>query len=152
GKTMRRTMRRLRAEAFHRLHAGDGILVLINAWDAASGRLFERAGSPGIATTSAGRAWSLGYSGGGQGSARELVEACACIGRAVTSPVSVDIERGYGRAPAEVSETVRALLELGVVGINIEDGVAPGMKELVEPGVLAEKISAISAVDDRGHA
>src|SRR5262249_665884 len=85
-------------------------------------------------------------SDGEQLSARELVEACARICRVVTAPVSVDIERGYGRTPAEVSATVRALLELGVVGINIEDGLAPGAKELAPPSVLTEKISAIRAV------
>jgi 2-methylisocitrate lyase-like PEP mutase family enzyme len=143
---MQRTIQQERAKAFHRLHAGDGILVLVNAWDAASARIFEQAGSPAIATTSAGMAWSLGYSDGEQVSVRELVEACARICRVVTAPVSVDIERGYGQTPAEVSATVRALLELGVVGVNIEDGVTPGATELVPPGVLTEKISAIRAV------
>jgi len=122
------------------------MLVLVNAWDAASARLFEQAGSPAIATTSAGMAWSLGYSDGEQVSARDLLEACARICRVVTAPVSVDIERGYGRTPAEVSATVRALLELGVVGINIEDGLTPGAKELAPPSALTEKISAIRAV------
>ncbi|HEU0175451.1 MAG TPA: isocitrate lyase/phosphoenolpyruvate mutase family protein [Blastocatellia bacterium] len=149
---MRRTIQRQRAEAFHRLHAGDGILVLINAWDAASARLFEQAGSPAIATTSAGMAWSLGYSDGEHVSAPELLEACARICRVVTAPVSVDIERGYGRTPAEVSTTVRALLELGVVGINIEDGLTPGTKEIAPPSVLAEKISAIRAVAEEAGA
>jgi 2-methylisocitrate lyase-like PEP mutase family enzyme len=143
---MQRTIQRQRAEAFHRLHEGDGILALVNAWDAASARLFEQSGSPAIATTSAGMAWSLGYPDGEQIGARDLLEACARICRVVTAPVSVDIERGYGRTLAEVSETVRALLELGVVGINIEDGLAPGAKELVPPSVLTEKISAIRAV------
>ena len=49
---MQRTTQQERAEAFHRLHTGDGILVLVNAWDAASARLLEQAGSPAIATTS----------------------------------------------------------------------------------------------------
>jgi 2-methylisocitrate lyase-like PEP mutase family enzyme len=146
GKSLQRTIRQQRAEAFHRLHAGDGILALVNAWDAASARLFEQAGSPAIATTSAGMAWSLGYSDGEQVSAREFVEACARICRVVMAPVSIDIERGYGRTPAEVSATVRALLDLGVVGINIEDGLAPSAKELAPPSVLTEKISAIRAV------
>ncbi len=143
---MQRTIQQERAEAFHRLHAGDGVLVLVNAWDAVSARLFEQAGSPAIATTSAGMAWSLGYSDGQQVSVREFVEACARICRVVAAPVSVDIERGYGQTPAEVSVMMRALLELGVVGINIEDGVTPGTTELVPPNILTEKISAIRAV------
>jgi 2-methylisocitrate lyase-like PEP mutase family enzyme len=148
---MRRTTQQERAEAFHRLHTDAGILVLVNAWDAASARLFGEAGSPAIATTSAGMAWSLGYSDGEEVSLRELLEACARISRVVTSPVSVDIERGYGRTPAEVSATVRDLLELGVVGINIEDGLIPGTNELAPPDTLIEKISAIrAAAEDVG--
>jgi 2-methylisocitrate lyase-like PEP mutase family enzyme len=143
---MRQFTQQERAEDFHRLHTDGGILVLVNAWDAASARLFEQAGSPAIATTSAGMAWSLGYPDGEQVSLRELLEACARICRVVTAPVSVDIERGYGQTPAEVSATVRALLELGVVGINIEDGLRPGTKELAQPHTLTEKISAIRAV------
>jgi 2-methylisocitrate lyase-like PEP mutase family enzyme len=143
---MQRTTQQERAEAFHRLHTGDGILVLVNAWDAASARLLEQAGSPAIATTSAGVAWSLGYSDGEQVSARELIDACARICRVVTAPVSVDIERGYGRTPTEVAATARALLELGVVGINIEDGLTPGANELAPPDILTEKIAAIRAV------
>src|SRR5262245_19893935 len=70
---MQQNTQQERAEAFHRRHAGDGIIVLVNAWDAASARLLEQAGSPAIATTSAGVAWSLGYSDGEQVSARELI-------------------------------------------------------------------------------
>jgi 2-methylisocitrate lyase-like PEP mutase family enzyme len=143
---MGRSTQQERAEAFHRLHTDGGILVLVNAWDAASARLFEQAGSPAIATTSAGVAWSLGYPDGEQLSLRELLEACARICRVVTAPVSVDIERGYGQTTAEVSATVRALLALGVVGINIEDGLTHDKKELAPPDNLIERISAIRQV------
>lgn len=143
---MNRTSQQKRADLFHRLHSGDEMLVLVNAWDAASAKLFEQAGSSAIATTSAGMAWTLGYSDGEQIPPRELLDACARICRVVTVPVSVDFERGYGRTPAEVSETVRALLDLGVVGINIEDGLTPGTMELASPNAMAENISAIRAV------
>ncbi|MBO0722622.1 MAG: isocitrate lyase/phosphoenolpyruvate mutase family protein, partial [Blastocatellia bacterium] len=103
-----------KAEAFHRLHSENRILILINAWDAASARIIEEAGSQAIATTSAGMAWALGYSDGEQVGLRELLEACARICRVVTTPVSVDIEQGYGKTPDEVAATVRSLLELGV--------------------------------------
>src|SRR5262249_48002071 len=143
---MQLMLQRERAEEFHRLHASDKTLVLVNAWDAASAKLFEQAGAPAIATTSAGLAWSLGYSDGERMNRRELIQACERICPVVRAPVSVDIERGFGRTPAEVCETARAMLELGVVGVNIEDGVASGTTELVPPGILAEKISAIRAV------
>ena len=49
--------------------------------------------------------------------ARRIVQATAL-------PISIDIESGYGTGAEEVAETVRALLEVGVVGCNIEDGLA----------------------------
>ena len=47
---------------FRSLH--DDFLVLPNAWDAGSARLFESLGAPAIATTSAGVAWARGYPDG----------------------------------------------------------------------------------------
>jgi 2-methylisocitrate lyase-like PEP mutase family enzyme len=143
---MRRVTQQERAEAFHRLHAADRVLVLVNAWDAASARIVEQAGSPAVATTSAGIAWALGYADGEQVEAREMIRACERICRVVNVPVSVDIERGFGGTTAEVCATVRAFLEMGVVGVNIEDGVLPGSDALAPPDILAERIVAIRVV------
>lgn len=140
------TLQQERAIEFHRLHSGENPLILVNAWDAASARLIEQSGSPAIATTSAGLAWSLGYPDGEQMNKHELIQVCERICRVVTVPVSVDIERGFGRTPAEVCETVRALIDSGVVGVNIEDGFGSGMTELIPPDILAERISAIRVV------
>ena len=52
-----------KAENFRNLHHGS-ILILPNAWDAASAKMFERAGFDAIATTSAGVASSYGYPDG----------------------------------------------------------------------------------------
>src|SRR5262245_50655945 len=64
------------------------MLVLVSAWDAAGARRCEQAGSPAMATSIAGRAWSHGYSDGEAVSVRDLVEACARICRVVTAPVA----------------------------------------------------------------
>ena len=53
-----------KAEAFRKLHDRSKILVLPNAWDAASAKIFESAGFPAIGTTSSGVANSLGYPDG----------------------------------------------------------------------------------------
>jgi 2-methylisocitrate lyase-like PEP mutase family enzyme len=131
------------------LHAnGAKPLVLVNAWDAASARLLERAGSSVIATTSAGMAWSLGHADGEQLPVDELVAACARICRVAGGrlPVSVDIERGYGRDADEVCALVRTLIGLGVVGLNIEDGVMPETRRLRPPQDLCERIAALRAL------
>lgn len=137
---------RVRAERFHQLHAGPEPLVLPNAWDVASARVIEQAGAKAIATTSAGMAWSLGYPDGEQMPTQELLAACQRICRAVTAPVSIDIERGYGRDAQDTGSLVDALIQLGVVGINIEDGVMPGTRDLAHPSLLSERIACARAV------
>ena len=133
-----------RAKRFRELHQGQP-LVLVNAWDAGSARLLESCGALAIATTSAAMAWSLGYADGERLPVNELINACQRICRVVSVPVSVDIERGYGQTPAEIPAILRALLDIGVVGINIEDGIDRSTGKLHEAGVLAERIAAIRA-------
>ncbi|HXN87309.1 MAG TPA: isocitrate lyase/phosphoenolpyruvate mutase family protein, partial [Candidatus Binataceae bacterium] len=55
---------REKAELFRKLHDRSRILVLPNAWDVASAKIFEAAGFPAVATTSSGVANSLGYPDG----------------------------------------------------------------------------------------
>lgn len=143
---MERAIQQQRAATFHQFHTDDNVLVLVNAWDAASARVIEQAGSPAIATTSAGIAWSLGYSDSEQLSAHELIAACERICRVATTPVSVDIERGYGKTLEEVGATVRSLIDIGVVGINIEDGVTADTGKMASPDILAERISFIRKI------
>ncbi|MGB6143358.1 MAG: isocitrate lyase/phosphoenolpyruvate mutase family protein, partial [Rhodanobacter sp.] len=113
------------AQAFRRLHDRSRVLLLPNAWDALSARLFARRGFAAVATTSAGVAWSLGYADGEQAPLDEVLAAVARIVRAAEVPVTVDIETGYGETPAEVAATVQSVIAAGAVGINIEDGM-PG--------------------------
>ncbi|MEP7042160.1 MAG: isocitrate lyase/phosphoenolpyruvate mutase family protein [Dokdonella sp.] len=138
-----------RARHFHRLHDSGQLLVLPNVWDAASARIVEEAGAKAIATTSAGIAWSLGHADGEQLPLQELIAACRRIGRVVAAPLSVDIERGYGQTPADVAAVVGALLEFGVVGVNIEDGVDTGASTLTPASVLGERIAAIRTTAER---
>jgi 2-methylisocitrate lyase-like PEP mutase family enzyme len=136
------TQQREQAERFHALHRPGTILVLANAWDAASARSFERAGFPAIGTSSAALAWSLGRRDGEQLDRAELVGAVARLCRAVAVPVTVDVERGFGATVEAVCATVAALADAGAVGINIEDGMA-------EPEVLAERVGALRAAAAR---
>ena len=98
-----------------------GRLLLPNAWDAASARIFEEAGFTAIGTTSAGIAYAEGYRDAEQIDRGAMVRAIAKIARAVSVPVSADIEGGYGPSPADVAQTVGDVLEVGAVGINLED-------------------------------
>ncbi|PYX67830.1 MAG: carboxyvinyl-carboxyphosphonate phosphorylmutase, partial [Acidobacteria bacterium] len=61
------------------MHHGPKILLLPNAWDVASARIFEEAGFGAIATTSAGVAFTLGYPDGERISRSEMLARVALI-------------------------------------------------------------------------
>jgi 2-methylisocitrate lyase-like PEP mutase family enzyme len=130
------------AETLRRLHHGPPILVLPNAWDAASARLFEAEGFPALATTSAGVSAALGYPDGGVVPPREMIEAVARIVRAVRVPVTADIEHAYATTPSDVAEIVLRVVAAGAVGINLEDCV-PGAAQLEAVTLQTDKIAAI---------
>ncbi|MDB5734648.1 MAG: isocitrate lyase/phosphoenolpyruvate mutase family protein [Alphaproteobacteria bacterium] len=126
-------------EQVARLRALHGdMLVLPNAWDAASARMAQEAGGAAVATSSAAVAWANGYADG-EGMPRDVVLAATrAVLRVVTVPVTIDSETGYSDDPAAVAAHVLALIELGVAGINLEDGRG-------SPDLLAAKIAAIKA-------
>jgi 2-methylisocitrate lyase-like PEP mutase family enzyme len=109
-----------RATTFRELHA-NGHLLLPNAWDAASARVFEDAGFPAIGTTSGGIANARGLPDGETIGRARMLEEIRTIVDAVRVPVTADIEAGYGDAPGDVAQTAAAVLDLGVVGVNVED-------------------------------
>jgi 2-methylisocitrate lyase-like PEP mutase family enzyme len=123
-------------EPFRKLHQNTTPIRLPNAWDAASAALFESLGASAIATTSAGVAWTLGYQDGRNLPINEVVAAAARMTRVLRVPLSWDIENGYSDDPKVVAGHVMRLVELGIAGINIEDG--PD-----NPALLASKIDAI---------
>jgi 2-methylisocitrate lyase-like PEP mutase family enzyme len=109
------------AETLRRLHIGGPLLVLPNAWDAASARIFVEAGFAALATTSAGIAFSLGYPDGERIARAEMLAAVTHITSRVAVPVTADMEAGYGATPEAVAETVRGVIAAGAVGMNLED-------------------------------
>ncbi|MFD9796441.1 isocitrate lyase/phosphoenolpyruvate mutase family protein [Streptomyces sp. NPDC059070] len=114
--------------AFRALHHGRAPgdpLILPGPWDAASARVFEEAGFPALATPSAGVAASLGHADG-ETPGDEMFAAVARIVRAVSVPVSADVEGGYGLSPKEL---VGRLLETGAVGCNLEDSAEGALKD-----------------------
>jgi 2-methylisocitrate lyase-like PEP mutase family enzyme len=132
-----------RALQFRQMHTNPPLLVLPNAWDAASARIFEQAGFRAIATTSSGVAASLGYPDGEKISLRMLVETVEHITRVIRCPLTVDIEAGYGGTIAEVLQTVQAVLAAGAVGINIEDSNKRRAEALLDTSYQVELIKAI---------
>jgi 2-methylisocitrate lyase-like PEP mutase family enzyme len=131
-----------KAQDFRELHHGKRILILPNAWDVPSARVFENEGFPAVATSSAGLMVSLGYPDGEVMSRGEFVSAVGRIARVLTVPLSVDIVAGFGTTTKEVLTTVKAILKTGGIGINIED-FAHATKTLYPVDRQVENVKAI---------
>jgi 2-methylisocitrate lyase-like PEP mutase family enzyme len=132
-----------KTEKLRALHHGPEVLVLPNAWDCASARIFEELGFPAIATTSAGVSFSLGYADGQNIPGKEMLAAVSRIAHSVDVPVTADLEGGYG----DIAETAAALLESGAVGLNLEDILGHGPESLAP---IDEQVSRIAAVRQTG--
>lgn len=110
-----------RAETFRALHHRPGVFILPNAWDVPSARVFEDAGFPAVATSSAGVMVSNGYPDGEVMPRRELISVVARIAHRISLPLSADVVAGYGRTTREVATTVERIVQAGAVGVNLED-------------------------------
>ncbi len=122
------------------------MLVLPNAWDAGSARIFVEAGFPALATTSAGIAFSLGLPDGERISRDEMLAAVARITRRISVPITADMEAGYGQTPDAVAETVRRVIDAGAVGMNLEDRMEE--KHLIDFALAVERVRAARQAAD----
>src|SRR3546814_13906648 len=123
------TSQKDKARQFATLHKPGEPLILFNAWDPGSAKVVEEAGARAIATGSWSVAAAFGFEDG-EKLPRELALAnLERIVSAVSLPVTVDLEGGYGRAPAEVAETDR---QSGVSGTSVSVSVDPGGRRLIK--------------------
>lgn len=143
------TTQSTKAELFRSLHRGPKILVLPNAWDVASARIFEEAGVSAIATTSAGVAFTLGYPDGQKIPREEMLAVVARIAARVKLPVTADVESGYGKRPEDAAQTAVEAIQAGAVGVNLEDADHENERALVELPLQLEKIHAVTEAGSR---
>ncbi|MBN9386367.1 MAG: isocitrate lyase/phosphoenolpyruvate mutase family protein [Chitinophagaceae bacterium] len=123
-------------QQFKDLHKSADLFVLPNAWNVASALLFQANGFPAIATSSAAVAGSLGYEDGEQMPFSEYLFIIRRIVSSVQAPVSVDIEMGYGNSTEAIYGNIMQLIDLGVVGINIEDSIIQGGERTLKEAAL----------------
>ncbi len=121
------------------LHRPGNPLVLPNVWDAGSARIVAASGFAAVATSSAAVAEALGYPDGEAAPVEEMLDAAARIARAVSVPVTVDFERGYGLPPAQLVERLAAS---GAVGCNLEDS-QPSTRTLIDAHEQADFLGAV---------
>src|ERR1700693_6232322 len=132
-----------KAEAFRAMHRGARILLLPNAWDAASARVFGEAGFGAVATTSAGIAFTLGYPDGQRISRQEMLAVVGRIARALEVPVTADVEAGYGETPEDAVQTAREVAGTGAVGMNLEDATGDPQRPLLDLTLQVERVKAV---------
>lgn len=145
-------MATLRSTVLSSRSKGDAI-TLPGAFDALSARLIEAAGFEAVYVTGAGLAnSSLGVPDIGLVTATELRDHVARIADAVSIPLVVDADTGFGNA-VNMARTVRQLERAGASALQIEDQVFPKKcghfagKAVIPTGEMVQKIRA--AVDAR---
>lgn len=130
-----------RADAFHALHHEAKPFIVPNPWDVGSARMLEAKGFQALATTSAGFVFASGKREGAL--AREEVLAhCADLVRAVSIPVSADLEDGYGDNLQSVAETYRLAGAAGLAGASIEDARIAAATPLYEAAAAVDRVRA----------
>ncbi len=137
-----------RAIRFRALHAADHPLQLANVWDATSARVLAAAGAAAIGTTSFGVALNNGVWDGERLPLDQMLTVVSSVVSAVGVPVTIDLEAGRGDSPAEVQESVAAVIACGAVGINIEDSIPGRPGALFDASEQAERIAGARAAAD----
>lgn len=127
---------------FHRLHHRDTPLILPNAWDCASAAALVQAGFSAIGTTSLGVAAANGLPDAAAATLGETLDLAAKLAR-LPVPVTIDIESGLGARPDELAAQ---LWEMGVAGVNIEDGRGDHLAD------AAEQVELLRAFKDAAPA
>ena len=130
-----------KAAAFRALHQGPGAFIMPNPYDAGSARLLEGLGFMAFATSSGAAAGVLGRKDGQISRDESLAHARAIV-IATDLPVSADLEKGFGDAPADAALTIRLAGEIGLVGGSIEDSTGNPEKPLFDFSHAVERVAA----------
>ena len=129
-----------RGRRFRALH-DSGTFVIANCWDGGSARILASLGFPALATSSGAAAGTLGRLDHGI-SMEESMAQSKLICSSTTLPVSADLEKGFGDAPAHAAQAIRAAAEAGLVGGSIEDSTGRAADPIFDMALATERIAA----------
>ena len=115
--------------------------MIPNPWDAGSARILAGLGFQALATSSGASAGVLGRRDG-KVTREEALTLARAIVVATDLPVSADLEKGFGDAPAIVAETIRLAAEAGLVSGSIEDATGDKNKPSDNIGHATERVEA----------
>lgn len=144
-------------QAFRRIIAQPGLTLMPGAHDALSARLIEAAGFEVIVAGGyAALGTLLAAPDQGQSNIRDIADHYARICDAVSIPVFVDADTGFGGVH-NVTQAVRMLERAGVAGLFIGDqvfpnrcGYLPGKEVIGTEPMLAKLCAALDARTDEG--
>jgi 2-methylisocitrate lyase-like PEP mutase family enzyme len=129
-----------RAQRFRALHES-GTFVIANCWDGGSARILSTLGFPALATSSGAAAGMLGRLDHGISIDESLANA-RLICDATTLPVSADLEKGFGDAPAATAKAIALAAGTGLVGGSIEDATGRNEAPIFDLGFATERVAA----------
>jgi 2-methylisocitrate lyase-like PEP mutase family enzyme len=138
-----------KAERFLALHHADTPLLMPNAWDPGTAKLFASLGFQATATTSSGHAATLGRLDGGV-TLDEVLEHTAALSAATDIPVSADFENGFADDPAAVAANVTRAAATGLAGCSIEDYSRRADDPIYELGLATERVTAAAEAAHAG--
>src|SRR5499426_3935458 len=130
-----------KAARFRALHEAPGYFVIPNPWDAGSARMLAALGFQALATSSGASAGILGRRDGMVTRDEALAQARGIV-EATDIPVSADLEKCFGDAPAVVAETIRLAAGVGLVGGSVEDATGEKDRPLYDIGQATERVAA----------
>lgn len=128
---------------FKNLHSQDKPLLIANVWDVPSAKIAKELNFKAIGTSSSAIASLLGYQDGEEMAFSELEYMVKRITTNSNLPLSVDLEAGYSRNPKEITNHIKKLASLGVIGINIEDSIIDKNRTLLDATKFAQTLSVV---------
>ena len=129
------------AARFLALHVPGTPLLMPNAWDIGSARLFSELGVGALATTSGGFAATRGRLDGAM-TRQEVLDHTAELAGATDLPLSADLENCFAHDPAGVADTVAAAVAAGVAGCSVEDFSGDADEPIYELAHAADRVRA----------
>ncbi|MEO1513749.1 MAG: isocitrate lyase/phosphoenolpyruvate mutase family protein [Bacteroidota bacterium] len=128
---------------FKDLHRAQEATLICNVWDVESARIAQQLQYDAIGTSSAAIASTLGYEDGEKMSFQELAYIVGRITQSTNIPLTVDLEGGYSRQPDQIVEHIKQLIDMGVVGINLEDSIVREKREILPVTIFSKTLESI---------
>ena len=131
---------------FKELHQQSAPILICNVWDVTSAKAAQKLNFQAIGTSSGAIAAMLGYQDGEEMSFPELAYIVERIIKSTNLPLTVDLEAGYSRVPAEIANNIIQLANLGVVGVNLEDSIVDGERAIVDADSFSQLLEAVCTI------